>query len=625
MNNITIFISLLITIYTLYYICKTQKYLETFTDISSIDNGDIITPSTETATDLIERNEVDYNDSIYTTKYLFTNKGNKLKTKQQLSFWPPNLNKGTYSIGTAIGMGLTTLPEKKYTAIAGNEIRSPVDFEKIYIGGRLKGHIELTIVDLNSKIAAQTQIINKYQNFIDIYNQNDPAYAIAIIWRSRHQSGIKYHMVTKKTSSTQRISRVFTQPKIRHADHILIPIHMLVDMKLSYYVHGKGSSSKTHTVNGYINDDLKIIKNQLNRTTLPNTEFDLSKKYSSSMDDVSFNNYRKNPTVLKHWTTTLNKHKQIRTSLQTQRDIYQLELNNSIFSIWKPIPPKGYKTLGYILHNTHNKPILSDIKCVPERCTKEVRKWNSKDRILVLEENSKRLSIYRNPFSMTMMATLEKQVNNKWEIEKGMNSEETPVLRLYPCLSKCNFIDNLITSDQCAKDMCNKRKKVLVQLPLHNSKADTEEEKILLNEIKEQSQYLENLKKTIVDLEKNQYKFDIVNKEYNRHELEQYLKTQGILHKDTINRLLKTKNGVALNINSPGGVKALKSLLMDYLKHHATLLSKTRPGPEHGPDNKPDTKKTKILPPGCTNWTEFKQSHRCKYSDPPCFGCVNPT
>ena len=83
MNNITIFISLLITIYTLYYICKTQKYLETFTDISSIDNGDIITPSTETATDLIERNEVDYNDSIYTTKYLFTNKGNKLKTKQE--------------------------------------------------------------------------------------------------------------------------------------------------------------------------------------------------------------------------------------------------------------------------------------------------------------------------------------------------------------------------------------------------------------------------------------------------------------------------------------------------------------------------------------------------------------
>jgi hypothetical protein len=45
------------------------------------------------------------------------------------------------------------------------------------------------------------------------------------------------------------------------------------------------------------------------------------------------------------------------------------------YSIWKPIPPPGYKCLGYILDNTPNMvpPSADTIVCVPEKC---VRKYS---------------------------------------------------------------------------------------------------------------------------------------------------------------------------------------------------------------------------------------------------------
>ena len=45
------------------------------------------------------------------------------------------------------------------------------------------------------------------------------------------------------------------------------------------------------------------------------------------------------------------------------------------YTIWKPIPPPGYKCLGYMLNNKNNltKPSAELFSCVPEKCVKPVK------------------------------------------------------------------------------------------------------------------------------------------------------------------------------------------------------------------------------------------------------------
>ena len=108
----------------------------------------------------------------------------------------------------------------------------------------------------------------------------------------------------------------------------------------------------------------------------------------------------------------------------------------------------------------------------------------------------------------------------------------------------------------------------------------------------------------------------MANQEYNRSKLGKYISDKKILHSNAINKLFNSKSGVAVNINSPGGIETLKGMLKDQLVAYAKKLKNMEINPDAG---------TKQLPAGCTNWSEFKQNYRCKYSDPPCFGCVNPT
>lgn len=495
MNIVTVILSIIISICIYWYLQSKMNKKEFF--IPTVNDGVMETPDTNQPKSIVEKNEVDYENNIYNTKYLMKLNSKNVKQSNKISFWTPLLDSGLYGIGTAIGKGFDTSPEKKYNAVSGPELRNPINYELVF-------------------------------------NFNTP----------------------KKS----------------------------------------------------IDNATSIIKNLINRTK------EILEQHTKLLN--SSNKSSKNGPLAKKWQNIINDDENELYKLETH--LKNIEDNSTSFTIWKPIPPKNYKAIGYVLTNHSTKPMLTDVKCVPERCTREVRPWDIKDRVFVIEIDNKRLSIYRNPITMTLFATVETRVETKWVEEKGFGINEIPVLRLYPCLEKCNYVDNLIDADQCARNMCSNRKKDLAKVSLSPRKADTEEEKILLNEIKEQDEYLEKLKNTIGGLEKKYDKFNIVNKEYNRHEFAKYLINQEKLHKGTINKLLKSKNSVAVNINSPGGVDFLKKLLMDYLQHHAKVLKTKHTQSQNDPG-------TRELPPGCTNWTEFKKTHRCKYSDPPCFGCVNPT
>ena len=88
---------------------------------------------------------------------------------------------------------------------------------------------------------------------------------------------------------------------------------------------------------------------------------------------VEFSSVRKNPLVRSYWQDMYNKLSNTILEYQTKLDLKQKELSSSSFTLWKPIPPEGYMTFGDILLKGHDKPMLSDIKCIPERCSKETR------------------------------------------------------------------------------------------------------------------------------------------------------------------------------------------------------------------------------------------------------------
>lgn len=322
-------------------------------------------------------------------------------------------------------------------------------------------------------------------------------------------------------------------------------------------------------------------------------------------------NYEKNPDALAHYQSKLTEVEGIFAETQSAYDKLKAELDGS-FSIWKAIPPEGFKCFGNIINPGSLQPNKFDIKCVPERCAKVSRDWRPTDIVFTYTSDTDRLTIYKNPFHATLFSVVETRVGNEY-IEKDRMGLDEAVIRLYPCLKKCSYVDKLKEADDCSKTMCYKQKKIISTAPLVNKKAEELSHQTTLSDIKKQEDYIEQLKKTIYELETKHDKFKSVNTEHNRHKLNKHIRDTGNLHRDTINRLYNTKDAVAVNINAPGGAEGLKELLQQYLKKYAEVLgrvSKTKPGQPL---------------PGCTNWTEFKKNNYCKYSNPPCFGCVNPT
>ena len=49
---------------------------------------------------------------------------------------------------------------------------------------------------------------------------------------------------------------------------------------------------------------------------------------------------------------------------------------NSSFSVWRPIPPKGYVSLGDYIVEGDSKPPLDTIRCIPENCVQEIKIQN---------------------------------------------------------------------------------------------------------------------------------------------------------------------------------------------------------------------------------------------------------
>lgn len=618
MNHLLPFIiAIAIFLIIYYYINKTKEHF---------NNVDEEIQDEEQANELVKKHQIGYGDKVYDFNYIIETDGDSVENpKNRISLWQPISQTGLYNVGTPISIN-NERPDRPYTALEGSELINPVKFELLYRHGDSRRGINQDITDIDNQIANKKTRRDQYKSYMDIYDQQDPRYHITKAVRVDNND-FRYPVINESYWSSRRRDRKYHGNnmdwwRFRSRDHLwgFTHLHMapylVITIKYRAREYGDHGSwvDRTAEISGWDHSqNMEFGTNEEGLRAVKKHEIDLSRVLNNDMrHDIKWENLRKNQAVRNMWQQQHDKLNNEINQLEAQKDVQTQALNKGMFTIWRPIPPEGYRTFGYIFLNGHNKPMLSDIKCVPERCSKETREWKLEDKMLSFKSEGMRYNFYKNPFHITLHVFIEKQVNGSWEYI-GQNPEKTKIFRVYPCVPKCNYVDNLIKANECAQNMCLNKKKDLSSRPLRYRKSDTEAENMMLDEIKEQDILLEELKKTAKDLQLKQNKFDIIHKEFNRHELKHFLQNQGQLHRDTIDKLLKSKNGVAVNINSPGGMEALKAMLRDYLIHHAQMLK-----------NNKNANSGQNMGASCTNWTEFKQNHRCKYSDPPCFGCVNP-
>ena len=195
-------------------------------------------------------------------------------------------------------------------------------------------------------------------------------------------------------------------------------------------------------------------------------------------------------------------------------------IKNLPLKIYNPIPPKGYLSLGHIFCNLQSQlPSIQQndkngngVCCVPENCVKEVRDWNSGDKIFEYNKDNVYWAIYYNPYTGTFIST------NTNQLPSGK------VCKVIACVKKCSAVDELQKADDCIRNYYNMNKKYNLQ-KAPDLVADVEEE-YYLDKVKAQSDIITKLYKRANTMQLDIDKATIVNAEMNKNKLQNYVDTQ---------------------------------------------------------------------------------------------------
>ena len=264
----------------------------------------------------------------------------------------------------------------------------------------------------------------------------------------------------------------------------------------------------------------------------------------------------------------------IKTSMQNLTDftIFLNDLQNNTIKhlplkIYKPIPPKGYLSLGHIFCNLQSQ--LSSIKtndaagngvcCVPENCVKEVRNWDISDKMFEYNKDGKYWALYYNPYTGTFIST------------NTNNFPDGKVSKVVACVKKCNAIDELAKADDCIRNYYNMNKAHTVKLS-PDLVADTEEE-YYLGKVKAQSDTITKLFKKANTMQLDMDKATIVNAEMNKNKLQKYVDTQKRNIDIVTKRLIDDDDKIDTNINIPLDVL---NALLNMIKNNKKLTQKQK-------------------------------------------------
>lgn len=227
-----------------------------------------------------------------------------------------------------------------------------------------------------------------------------------------------------------------------------------------------------------------------------------------------------------------------------QRDISENKLAQFPLKIYRPVPPPEYIDLGDLLYtnadvNYHRRrPILDTIACVPAQCARDVREWLPVDKIYEYSQGDVYLAIYRNPYLQTFRASTIPGV-----LPPGK------VVKVVACVEKCKLLDDIIEADKCAKTFYSANKSITEGNNLDRDKPIMERESALYkNEISAREDRLNTMRELARRLQIQDAKADIINKEYNRQQLQSLVDTQRVNMNKLVDNLDAGRSRVDINI-----------------------------------------------------------------------------
>ena len=180
--------------------------------------------------------------------------------------------------------------------------------------------------------------------------------------------------------------------------------------------------------------------------------------------------------------------------------------------ILRPIAPDGYISVGDVVFNhldpgyTAKLPIIDRFGCVPKQCVRDVRDWLATDRVYEYSRGGKYLAIYKNPYLQTFRATTAAGVLPPGKVAK-----------VVACVEKCQLVDEILTADKCARKFYNSNKAVIESTNLDNDNVVlSRESEIYQDSIREREDKITELQGVARQLQVQDDKAEIVNREFNR-------------------------------------------------------------------------------------------------------------
>jgi hypothetical protein len=213
------------------------------------------------------------------------------------------------------------------------------------------------------------------------------------------------------------------------------------------------------------------------------------------------------------------------------------------FKILAPIAPTNYVALGHIFVNiTDNVDTIkanNKVGCVPKTCVKEIRNWRATDMIYEYSKDSVYFNIFYNPYVGTFI------VNDR----RGMPNGK--VCKVIACVKQCTVVDDIIKADKCARNFQNINKSLIADKPLTLSLSTDEEDSYYLDKIAKQSQHIALLQNKARTMQVDTDKADIINKEYNKSRLQNFVDVQQRNIDLVMKRLENDKNKIDVNVTIP--------------------------------------------------------------------------
>lgn len=180
--------------------------------------------------------------------------------------------------------------------------------------------------------------------------------------------------------------------------------------------------------------------------------------------------------------------------------------------ILRPIAPDGYISVGDVVFNhldpgyTAKLPIIDRFGCVPKQCVREVRDWIATDKVYEYSRGGKYLAIYKNPYLQTFRATTAPGILPPGKVAK-----------VVACVEKCQLVDEILTADKCARKFYNSNKQVIESTNLDNDNVVlSRESEIYQDSIRQREDKITELEAVARQLQVQDDKAEIVNREFNR-------------------------------------------------------------------------------------------------------------